>query len=438
MEIFILIGLIVLNGLFAMSEIAIVTARKSRLTALAHGGSSTAKAALKLAEDPTQFLSTVQIGITSIGILNGIFGESILAEPLSLWLQTFGLSPDLTNIFSTVLVVIIVTYVSIVIGELVPKRIGQVSAESIACLMAKPMVFLAIATKPFVWMLSGSTHALMRLMGFSHRLDDNVTQEDIQAMLQEGSSAGVIEHNEHAMVKNVFRLDERTISSLMVPRSDIVFLDLNQPLDANLRTVMQSPHSRFPVCRNNVDDMVGIISAKQLLSQSIAGERLELVDLVKNCNFVPNSLSGMELLEHFRTTGSQMVFVVDEYGDLKGLVTLQDMMDALTGEFFQEDVNDQMVIKREDGSLLLDGLIPIFDLKDALGIKQLPNEEDGRYQTLNGFLMYELGKIPQTTDIVEVAGWRLEIMDMDGKRVDKVLAQMLPDADSSEESIFVD
>ncbi|MCU8008425.1 hemolysin family protein [Shewanella oncorhynchi] len=438
MEIFILIGLIVLNGLFAMSEIAIVTARKSRLTALAHGGSSTAKAALKLAEDPTQFLSTVQIGITSIGILNGIFGESILAEPLSLWLQTFGLSPDLTNIFSTVLVVIIVTYVSIVIGELVPKRIGQVSAESIACLMAKPMVFLAIATKPFVWMLSGSTHALMRLMGFSHRLDDNVTQEDIQAMLQEGSSAGVIEHNEHAMVKNVFRLDERTISSLMVPRSDIVFLDLNLPLDANLRTVMQSPHSRFPVCRNNVDDMVGIISAKQLLSQSIAGERLELVDLVKNCNFVPNSLSGMELLEHFRTTGSQMVFVVDEYGDLKGLVTLQDMMDALTGEFFQEDVNDQMVIKREDGSLLLDGLIPIFDLKDALGIKQLPNEEDGRYQTLNGFLMYELGKIPQTTDIVEVAGWRLEIMDMDGKRVDKVLAQMLPDADSSEESIFVD
>lgn len=438
MEIFILIGLIVLNGLFAMSEIAIVTARKSRLTALAHGGSSTAKAALKLAEDPTQFLSTVQIGITSIGILNGIFGESILAEPLSLWLQTFGLSPDLTNIFSTVLVVIIVTYVSIVIGELVPKRIGQVSAESIACLMAKPMVFLAIATKPFVWMLSGSTHALMRLMGFSHRLDDNVTQEDIQAMLQEGSSAGVIEHNEHAMVKNVFRLDERTISSLMVPRSDIVFLDLNLPLDANLRTVMQSPHSRFPVCRNNVDDMVGIISAKQLLSQSIAGERLELVDLVKNCNFVPNSLSGMELLEHFRTTGSQMVFVVDEYGDLKGLVTLQDMMDALTGEFFQEDVNDQMVIKREDGSLLLDGLIPIFDLKDALGIKQLPNEEDGRYQTLNGFLMYELGKIPQTTDIVEVAGWRLEIMDMDGKRVDKVLAQMLPDADDSEESIFVD
>ncbi|MBP6519713.1 MULTISPECIES: hemolysin family protein [unclassified Shewanella] len=438
MEIFILIGLIVLNGLFAMSEIAIVTARKSRLTALAHGGSSTAKAALKLAEDPTQFLSTVQIGITSIGILNGIFGESILAEPLSLWLQTFGLSPDLTNIFSTVLVVIIVTYVSIVIGELVPKRIGQVSAESIACLMAKPMVFLAIATKPFVWMLSGSTHALMRLMGFSHRLDDNVTQEDIQAMLQEGSSAGVIEHNEHAMVKNVFRLDERTISSLMVPRSDIVFLDLNLPLDVNLRTVMQSPHSRFPVCRNNVDDMVGIISAKQLLSQSIAGERLELVDLVKNCNFVPNSLSGMELLEHFRTTGSQMVFVVDEYGDLKGLVTLQDMMDALTGEFLQEDVNDQMVIKREDGSLLLDGLIPIFDLKDALGIKQLPNEEDGRYQTLNGFLMYELGKIPQTTDIVEVAGWRLEIMDMDGKRVDKVLAQMLPDADSSEESIFVD
>ncbi|MGL5360534.1 MAG: hemolysin family protein [Shewanella sp.] len=436
MEIFILIGLIVLNGLFAMSEIAIVTARKSRLTALAHGGSSTAKAALKLAEDPTQFLSTVQIGITSIGILNGIFGESILAEPLSIWLQTFGLSPDLTNIFSTVLVVIIVTYVSIVVRELVPKRIGQVSAESIACIMAKPMLLLAVATKPFVWMLSGSTHTLMRLMGFSHRLQDNVTQEDIQAMLQEGSSAGVIEHNEHAMVKNVFRLDERTISSLMVPRSDIVFLDLNQPLEVNLQTVMQSPHSRFPVCRNNIDDIVGIISAKQLLAQSIAGQHLELVDLVKNANFVPNSLSGMELLEHFRTTGSQMVFVVDEYGDLKGLVTLQDMMDALTGEFFQEDVNNQMVVKRQDGSLLLDGLIPIFDLKDTLGIKQLPAEDDGHYQTLNGFLMYELGKIPQTTDVVHLADWRLEIMDMDGKRVDKVLAQRI--TDDSDDSVLLE
>ncbi|GAA0662747.1 hemolysin family protein [Rheinheimera tangshanensis] len=433
MEIFILVGLIVLNGLFAMSEIAIVTARKSRLTAMAHSGSSTAKAALKLAEDPTQFLSTVQIGITSIGILNGIFGESILAEPLSLWLQSFGISAEITSVVSTVLVVIIVTYVSIVIGELVPKRIGQISAETIACLVSKPMTVLAIATKPFVWMLSGSTHSLMRALGFNHQMEDNVTHEDIQAMLQEGSSAGVIEHNEHAMVKNVFRLDERSISSLMVPRSDIVFLDVSESLEDNLRVVMQAPHSRFPVCRNNLDDIVGVVSAKQLLAQSISGKEIHIASLVKPCNYVPDSLSGMELLEHFRTSGSQMVFVVDEYGDLKGMVTLQDMMDALTGEFAQDDEDDQMVIRRQDGSLLLDGLIPIIDLKDALDIRKLQDEEEGRYQTLNGLLMYELGKIPQTADIVEIAGWRLEIVDMDGKRVDKVLAQKIPYEESEDE-----
>ena len=427
MEILILVGLIMLNGLFAMSEIAIVTARKSRLTALAHNGSSSAKTALKLAEDPTQFLSTVQIGITSIGILNGIFGESILAEPLSVWLQTFGLSADITNIFSTVMVVIIVTYVSIVIGELVPKRVGQISAESIACVMAKPMALLAIATKPFVWMLSGSTHTIMRVLGYSQKLDDNVTHEDIQAMLQEGTSSGVIEHNEHAMVKNVFLLDERSISSLMVPRSDIVYLDANEPLADNLKIVMQAPHSRFPVCRNHIDDIVGIVSAKQLLAQSIAGKEIHIASLAKPCNFVPDSLSGMELLEHFKQSGSQMVFVVDEYGDLKGLVTLQDMTDALTGEFAQDDNDDdQMVIQREDGSYLLDGLLPVIDLKDALKIKQLPDEQEGRYQTLNGLVMYQLGKMPQTADILEVAGWRFEIVDMDNKRIDKVLATQLP------------
>ena len=438
MEIFILIGLIILNGLFAMSEIAIVTARKSRLTALAHGGSRAAKTALKLAEDPTQFLSTVQIGITSIGILNGIFGESILAEPLSMWLQGFGFSPDTTSVFSTVLVVMIVTYVSIVVGELVPKRIGQVSAERIACVMAKPMALLAVATKPFVWMLSGSTHAIMKLLGFSHIIEDNVTHEDIQAMLQEGSSAGIIEHSEHTMVKNVFRLDERSISSLMVPRSDIVYLDVNKPIAENMKIVMQAPHSRFPVCRNNIDDLVGLVSAKQLLAQSIAGKEIKIAALAKPCNYVPDSLSGMALLEHFKTSGSQMVFVVDEYGHLKGLVTLQDMTDALTGEFAQDDDSgEQMLVKRPDGSWLIDGLVPIIDFKDALNIRAIPDELEGRFQTLNGMVMYQLGKIPRTADVIELAGWRLEIVDMDGKRIDKVLASKLPTDDDVDDLDFI-
>lgn len=427
MEILILVSLILLNGLFAMSEIAIVTARKSRLTALAHNGRSSAAIALKLAEDPTQFLSTVQIGITSIGILNGIFGEAVLAGPFSMWLQSYGLSEAFSSIFSTVLVVVVVTYVSIVVGELVPKRIGQISAETIACIMAKPMLALAMLTKPFVWLLSGSTHAMMRVFGFAHSQESNVTHEDIQALLQEGSSSGVIEHTEHTMVKNVFRLDERSISSLMVPRSDIVFLDIELALEENMQRVMQSPHSRFPICKGHADELIGIISAKQLLAQSVAGTLNDLQLLAQPCNFVPDSLTGMELLEHFRSSGSQMVFVVDEYGDLKGLVTLQDLMDALTGEFNQADSAEQdlMVVQRDDGSYLLDGLLPVIDLKDCLGISKLPEEDSKRYQTLNGLIMMLLGKIPQTADKVELDDWLLEIVDMDGKRIDKVLAKRI-------------
>lgn len=423
MDILILIGLTMLNALFAMSEIAIVTARKSRLTALAHNGRKSAAIALKLAEDPTQFLSTVQIGITCIGLLNGIVGEKVFAPPFSLWLQGLGMQEVYASYMATALVVMTITYFSIVVGELVPKRIGQISAESIACVMAKPMLVLATVTKPFVKLLSASTHAVMKLFGFAHIVESNVTHEDIQAMLQEGSTSGVIEHTEHTMVRNVFRLDERSISSLMVPRSDIVFLDVELTLEENLHRVMQSPHSRFPVCEGHADEVIGLVSAKQMLAQSVAGRLTDLKQLAQPCNFVPDSLTGMELLEHFRSTGSQMVFVVDEYGDLKGLVTLQDLMEALTGEFKEAETDeDLMVVQRSDGSFLLDGLLPIIDLKDCLGLRQLPEEESKSYQTLNGLFMLLLGKIPETADRVELDDWELEIVDMDGKRIDKVLA----------------
>ena len=428
MEIFILVGLIVLNGIFAMSEIAIVTAKKSRLTALAQKGKSSAAIALKLAEDPTQFLSTVQIGITSIGILNGIFGESILAEPFALWLQSLGMTPEFSSIFATALVVIVVTYVSIVVGELVPKRIGQISAESIACLMAKPMLLLALVTKPFVYLLSGSTHGLMRLFGFAHSTESNVTHEDIQAMLLEGSSSGAIEHNEHTMVKNVFRLDERSISSLMVPRSDIIFLDTAISMEDNLHRVMQSPHSRFPVCRNNVDDIVGVVSAKQLLAQSISGKEIHIASLVKPCNYVPDSLSGMELLEHFRGSVTQMVFVVDEYGAVQGVITERDLLEAITGEFVGVDPGEEAwATQRADGSWLMDGLIPVPELKDRLELKELPEEDRGRYNTLAGMVMLLLGRLPHTTDSVDWQGWRFEVVDLDGARIDKLLVARLPE-----------
>jgi putative hemolysin len=420
MEVLVLVGLIILNGIFAMSEIAIVTARKSRLVAMAQRGNSSASIALKLSENPTQFLSTVQIGITSIGILNGIYGEAILAEPFSLWLQDWGMNAEASSILSTVLVVVSVTYFSIVIGELVPKRIGQVNAETIACLLAKPMLMLAIITKPFVWLLSGSTLAFMRIFGLSHTTDDNVTHEDIQAMLKEGSSSGAIEDSEHAMVKNVFRLDERSIASLMVPRSDVVFLDVSLSLAENLQKVLESPHSRFPVCRQSVDDVIGIISSKQLLAESIAGHTIDLQVLAQPCHYVPESLSAMELIEHFRSSGTQMVFVIDEYGDFKGIVTLQDLMDVVTGEFTPDA--DLMIIQREDGSYLLDGLLSVIDLKDCLRLETLPEEDSKSYETLNGLVMFLLGKMPKTGDIIHLGEWQLEIVDMDGKRIDKMLA----------------
>mgnify|MGYP003575123366 CR=1 FL=1 len=420
MEILVLLGLIVLNGLFAMSEIAIVTAKKSRLMTLAAKGNSSAQTALKLAEDPTQFLSTVQIGITSIGIMNGIFGESILAEPFALWLQSFGVPVHFSDNFATTLVVVVVTYLSIVVGELVPKRIGQLSAERIACYVAKPMQVLAIITKPFVALLSGSTRALMRILGFHHTQAAQVTHEDIHAILDEGSSSGVIEQQEHAMVKNVLRLEARSIVSLMVPRADIVYLDTTLSLEENYQRVMKSPHSRFPVCIKQMDNLVGVINAKELLAEAIRGSTVNLEAMAQPCHVVPESLTGMELLDFFRSSHSQMVFVVDEYGDLKGIVTLQDLLEALTGEFIMGEGEDAYVIRRDDGSLLLDGMLAVIDLKDCLEIDELP--EEGNYETLNGLIMLLMGRMPTTGDKVVVNEWLLEIVDMDGRRIDKVLA----------------
>ena len=411
-----------------MSEIAIVTAKKSRLMALAAKGNSSAQVALKLAEDPTQFLSTVQIGITSIGLLNGIYGESILAKPFALWLQSVGVPVHFSDNIATVLVVVVVTYFSIVVGELVPKRIGQLNAERIACVVARPMQLLAIITKPFVHFLSNSTRACMRIFGFRQTQSQQVTEEDIHAILDEGSNTGILEQQEHAMVKNVLRLEARSIVSLMVPRADIVYLDTVLSLEENYQRVMQSPHSRFPVCTRQMDNLIGVINAKELLAEAIRGSKVDLESMVQPCHVVPESLTGMELLEFFRSSHSQMVFVVDEYGDLKGIVTLQDLLEALTGEFILGDGEDAYIIRRDDGSFLLDGMLPIMDLKDCLAIDDLP--EEGDYQTLNGLIMLLMGRMPATGDKVTVHNWLLEIVDMDGRRIDKVLAYKIAEIET--------
>lgn len=427
MEIFILIALILLNGAFAMSEIALVTARRGRLARLAADGDASSQVAMQLGEEPTRFLSTIQIGITAIGILNGIVGEAALAEPFAVWLQSLGIDQQSSEIGATTLVVVVITYISIVVGELVPKRIAQFNSEGIARLVARPIQFLAVVSRPFVHLLTFSTDTILQLMGKRDIGGSNVTEEDIHAMLEEGSESGIIEKQEHEMVRNVFRLDDRQIGSLMIPRGDIVFLDINLPLEENLIRVSESNHSRFPVCRGGLNDILGVITAKQLFTQLHQTGKADLTAQLQPCVYVPESLTGMELLEQLRTSATPMVFVIDEYGEIQGLVTLQDVLEAVTGEFKSRNIEDAWAVQREDGSWLLDGMIPIPELKDRLKLQEAPEEEKGRYHTLSGMMMWLLGHLPHTGDSAQWEEWRLEVVDLDGKRVDKVLASHVPE-----------
>lgn len=423
MEIFLLLALIVFNGLLAMSEVSLLTAKRARLSALAASGKKGAGLALKISDDPTQFLSTIQIGITSIGLLSGIVGESIFAGPLSLSLQSIGVPQQVADISSTVLVVLIVTYIAIIIGELVPKRIGQSNPETIASIAAGPMLLLSKVTKPFVLLLSVSTNAMLRLFGIGKHKQATVTEDEIEAILEEGSLAGLIEQQEREMVKNVFRLDERQLGELMVPRSDIVYVNLRASDAENLEKIAESVHSRIPVCDGDLDHIVGVLTAKSVLAGVAKGGKLSLSENLKEPLFVPETLTGMDLLERFKLSGTHIAFVVDEYGELEGLVTLQDILDSLVGDLGQEHQEEQMAIQREDGSWLLDGALPIPELKDILELESVPEEDKGRYYTLSGMILLILERIPNTGDSVSWENWTLEVIDMDGKRIDKVLAR---------------
>lgn len=428
MEILILFGLVLLNGLFAMAEIALVTARRARLTPLAASGDAAAAAALRLGEEPTKFLSTVQIGITSIGLLNGIVGEAVLAAPLAQWMEAQGLQVNTASVLSTVVVVIGVTYVSIVVGELVPKRLGQISPERIARLVARPMQLLAVVTRPFVLLLTHSTSLLLRLLGTSETAQNGVTEEEIHAMLMEGKESGAIDQEEHAIVRNVFHLDDRLLGTMMIPRAEIEYLDVNASAEENIRQLSESAHSRLPLCDSDLREVIGLIHAKRALGAVSAGRPLDLRALVDDCTYVPESLSGMDLLRQFRREGTHVALVVDEYGEIKGLVTLHDVLEALTGELAPEHPDDSWAVMREDGSWLLDGRLPVPELKDRLGLSVVPEESKGRYHTVSGVIITLLGQIPRTGAYADWEGWRLEVVDMDGKRIDKVLASPIDTA----------
>ncbi|MDE2277618.1 MAG: HlyC/CorC family transporter [Burkholderiales bacterium] len=417
-----LVFLILLNGLFAMSEMALTASRKARLQVMVEGGQAGAAAAMELHENPTRWLSTVQIGITSIGVLNGIVGEAAFSEPVAAWLvQRFDAPVRGAAITATGLVVLLITVLTIIFGELVPKRLGQMYPEVVARLVARPMNWLSTGVRPLVTLLSLATDAVLRLMGVREGPSRLVTEAEIAASLEEGLDAGVIEAQEHQMVRNVFRLDDRQIGSMMIPRAEIIWLDLADPLEHQLQVIADSGHARLPLCRGSLDDVQGWVSVASLLAPLARGERPNLGEHMQPAVFVPETLTGMELLEHFRGSRVELVFVVDEYGAVQGVITERDLLEAITGEFGAPSDDDAWAVQRADGSWLLDGLIPVPELKDRLGLKSLPDEERGRYNTLAGMIMLLLGRLPATTDSVDWEGWRFEVVDLDGKRVDKVL-----------------
>lgn len=426
---FLLIALlIILNGLFAMSELALAASRKARLLAMAEAGDGGAQKALELMDNPNQFLSTVQVGITSIGVLNGIVGEAAFSDGLAQVLQGWGVSGKASGIWATALVVTFITFLTIIFGELVPKRIGQLYPEPVARWMARPMHWLAIAAKPFVKLLAATTQGVLKLLRIPTDVARSMTEEEIRHSLEEGVDAGVIEEQEHQMVQNVFRLDDRPLTSLMVPRADIDWLDATLTVAQCLQHVGAAgelgAHSWYPVCRGSLDEVVGLVSVGKLLAQGPAAQGL-VEDQVQPAVFVPETLSGMELLEQFRARSGRMVFVVDEYGVVQGLLTPGDLLEAITGELQPVASTDAWATARDDGSWLLDGLMPVDELKSRLAIRELPDEGRGRYNTVAGLLLAVSGHLPKTGERIDCGEWVFEVLDLDGRRIDKVLAYPL-------------
>ncbi|MEH2396499.1 hemolysin family protein [Nostoc sp.] len=421
-EILIILVLIIANGVFSMSEMAIVSARKVRLHQLANQGDPKAKAALKLAESPNHFLSTVQVGISLIGILTGAFGGATIANRVAVYVKRVPLLAPYSDPLSFGIVVLIITYFSLIVGELVPKRLALNNPERIASIVAIPMQALAAIASPVVYLLSASTDLILRVLGITASTEPQVTEEEIKILIEQGTEAGTFEEAEQDMVERVFRLGDRPVSYLMTPRPDIVWLDLEDTAEENRQKMVDSAYSRYPVCQGGLDNVLGVIPVTDLLARSFRGEPLDLTVGLRQPVFVPESTRGLKVLELFKQTITHMALVVDEYGVIQGLVTLNDIMSEIVGDVPSTDGQDQpQAVQREDGSWLLDGMLPVEDFLELFGMEEWQSEERGSYQTLGGFVITNLGRIPAAADYFEWQSMRIEVMDMDGNRVDKVL-----------------
>ncbi|TAH64728.1 MAG: HlyC/CorC family transporter [Methanosarcina mazei] len=427
-EVIIILVLIALNGIFAMSEFALVSAKKIRLRQKAEKGDAGAETALKLSNEPTAFLSTVQIGITLVGIFAGAFGGATIAGELDTYLRDFPALARYSATLSITLVVLIITYLTLILGELVPKQLALNNAETIASRVAKPMFFLSLMARPLVLVLSYSTDAVLRLLRVRKIIGPPVTEEEIKIMIEEGTEAGVFERAEMSMIEGVFDIGDRRVESLMTHRSDIIAFDLDDPVDENLKKMIASGRSNFPVYERDLDDVIGIVSVKDVLARLIESGKVDIRASVTKPLFAPEAITILKLLESFKETGMHIALITDEYGSVQGIITLHDILEAIVGDVrsLGESEEEQITVL-ENGSWLIDGDTPVNKLKYVLSVDSFPGEEQGYYLTIAGLIMYILQRIPKTGDHMEFNGLRYEVVDMDGIRIDKVMVTKVPE-----------
>lgn len=427
LEIAVVLLLILLNGFFAMSELAVVSARKGRLQQLARDGRRGAATALTLQEDPGRFLSAVQIGITLIGVVNGAVGGTTLGERLGAALRDGGWAGDQADTVGIALVVVVITYLSLIAGELVPKRIALNNAEGIATFAAPIMRAVSTATAPFVWLLGASTAFVMRLLRLPEKAESTVTEEEVKSMIAEGTASGIFEPGERRMIEGVMRLADRSVRSLMTPRLDVVWLDLEDDEETLRRKIQACGHSRLPVCRGNLDDVVGVVVTRDLLNAMLGGGAFDLRAATHDALVVHDGTEVLRLLELFRQHRQQIAVIVDEYGTVEGVASLTDVLEAIAGELpGRGEVLEEEVVRRPDGSLLIGGMLAVEEVEALLDLRSL-RDKDGGYHTLAGFVLCRLGHLPRVGESVVHAGWRFEVVDMDGRRIDKILATPMAD-----------
>jgi len=427
-EILIILFLLVLNGVFAMAEIATFSARRARLQQLSEEGDTRATQVLKLLETPQRFLSTTQIGITLVGIFAGAFGAASFSPSIAEWIAYIPFLSFYKEQVAFAIVVLIITYFSLLIGELVPKQIALTDPERVAGILSTPMRYLATLTSPLVDFMSFSSSILIRLLGIKPTKDQVVTEDEFKILLEQGTQAGVFEETEQEMVSRVLSLGDRRVSSMMTPRTDLVWIDIHDPIETQLLRIVEGGHSYYPVCNRKVDDVIGIASVKALGAFLMKGEKVDLRGTLLDPMVVPETVSGLQLLERFKKEHKHFALVVDEWGGTSGVITLNDLMEALVGELEgSSEPAEAKAVQRTDGSWLLSGWISTHDFDEILGESMLLEDNSDTYETLAGFVIYKLGRIPAAADFFDFMGYRFEVMDMDGQRVDKVLVAKLPE-----------